>query len=239
MLYRSTFLMVVLVALTAPALLAQEKATKEKKDDAKATSEPEFEVLFDGKSLDNFRGYAQETIGKGWKIDGDALHYDGSGGGDILSKKEYASFELHFDWKVAEGGNSGVMYRVSLGDPAPYFSGPEYQILDDEKHGDGKNTMTSSGSLYAMYAPENKVLKKAGEWNTGKIVVNGKKIEHWLNDQKVVQTEIDSESWKKQLAASKFKDWKKFGTNDKGHVCFQDHGDKVWYRNIKIRELKQ
>lgn len=206
--------------------------------DWSATRAPETIVLFDGKSLDQFRGYHQEEIGAGWKVEDGTLHFDGTkGSGDIVTKQEFENFVLKFEWKISEGGNSGVMYRVSLGDNAPYLSGPEYQVLDDTKHKDGKNPSTSSGALYALYVPQNKKLNAVGQWNTSKIVLNGNKVEHWLNGAKVVDAEIDSEDWKTKVEASKFKKWEKFGKNKKGHLCFQDHGNKVWYRSITVDVL--
>ena len=205
-----------------------------------ATRGPETIVLFDGKSLDQFRGYHQEEIGAGWKVEDGTVHFDGTkGSGDIVTKQEFENFVLEFEWKVSEGGNSGVMYRVSLGDNAPYFSGPEYQVLDDSKHRDGKNPSTSAGALYALYVPENKKLNAVGQWNTSKIVLKGNKVEHWLNGSKVVDAEIASEDWKAKVESSKFKTWEKFGKNKKGHLCFQDHGDKVWYRSIKVEVLSE
>ena len=197
--------------------------------------ETETIVLFDGSSLDHFRGYKSDEIGKGWKIDGDALMFDGSGGGDIMTKKEFEDFELMFQWKVTEGANSGVMYRVTLGDGAPYFSGPEFQVLDDAKHNDGKNPLTSAGSLYALYVAEGKKLSKVGEWNNAKIVIKGDNVEHWLNGKKVVSATIGSDDWKKRVDGSKFKTWEKFGVSKVGHICFQDHGDKVWFKDIRVK----
>jgi hypothetical protein len=195
-------------------------------------------VLFDGSSLDHFRGYQQEKIGSGWKIVDDTLMFDGTGGGDIITKQKFVDFELSFDWKVDPGANSGVMYRVTTGDSAPYLSGPEYQILDDSKHGDGGNLLTSAASLYGLYQPENKRLKPAGQWNSGKIVVRGNRVEHWLNGDRVVSAEIGSPDWKQRVADSKFKDWKKFAASPSGHICLQDHGDRVWFRNIRIKSPK-
>lgn len=196
-------------------------------------------VLFDGSSLDHFRGYKNEAIGKGWKVDGDALMFDGSGGGDIMTKQKFENFELTFSWKVTEGANSGVMYRVTTGDGAPYFSGPEYQILDDSKHRDGKNKLTSSASLYALYIPEGKTEKPVGQWNLAKIVIKGQNVEHWLNGKQVVSAEIGSDDWKERVNNSKFKSWKKFAASKVGHICFQDHGDKVWFKDIRVTKLAE
>jgi hypothetical protein len=206
--------------------------------DAATAQDEDTTVLFDGTNLDQWRGYANEEVGAGWKIVDDALMFDGeSGGGDIVTRDAYDNFELTFDWKVSEGANSGVMYRSSLGDSAPYISGPEYQVLDDAVHRDGKNPKTSAGSLYALYTPEDKELNEVGEWNSAKIVLNGNHVEHWLNGTKVVETELQSDDWNEKVAASKFKDWKKFGKNESGHIAFQDHGDQVWFRNIRIKSL--
>ena len=227
----------------ADAQSTTKKETKmgAKKMDAKASkASDEVMVLFDGKSLEHFRSYKTDEVGKGWKIDNGTLMFDGeNGGGDIMTKAQYDNFELMFDWKIAEGSNSGVMYRVSTGDSASYFSGPEYQILDDSKHKDGSIEFTSAGSLYALYKPKDKKLKKVGEWNSAKIVLNGNKVEHWLNGKKVVSAELGSDDWNKRVNESKFKKWKKFGKNAKGHICFQDHGDKVWFRDIKIKPIKK
>lgn len=192
--------------------------------------------LFDGSSLDAWRGYSNEVIGPGWKIVDGALHLDGEGG-DIITQQEFGDFELCFEWMVAEKSNSGVMYRVGLGDRASYYTGPEYQILDDGGHADGKNDLTSAASLYALYAPQNKTLCPLHTWNCGRIVVRGNHVEHWLNCVKVVEAEIGSDDWKSRIANSKFKEWERFATLSAGRICIQDHGDKVWYRNIFIREL--
>lgn len=194
-----------------------------------------FKPLFDGKSFEGWRGYFKEEIGKGWKVVDNAIHFDGTGGGDIATKAEFANFELRFEWKVEDGSNSGVMYRVSLGDNAPYLSGPEYQVLDDSKHRDGKNPKTSAGSLYALYDPAGKELKPVGQWNSARIVLNGSKVEHWVNGKKVVDADMSSDQWKEKVASSKFATWKKFGANSSGHIVLQDHGDKVWFRKLEIK----
>ena len=167
--------------LTAPQYLYGQSGSSKK---SKATSEAMS--LFDGKSMEHFRGYKSEEIGKGWKVEDGTLMFDGSGGGDIMTKEKFSDFDLTFEWKVSEGGNSGVMYRVTTGDNAPYLSGPEFQILDDKKHKDGKNYLTSAGSLYGLYNEKERKLEPVGSWNNSRIVQKGNMIEHWLNGQKIV-----------------------------------------------------
>lgn len=203
-----------------------------------------WEVLFDGTSTDAFRGWKKDTFPeKGWVIDGDALHIQAdSKAGDIVTKKQYASFDLRFEWKVAKGSNSGVIYRCVEHDDVrlSFMSGPEYQILEDENHRNGKNPKTTAASLYAHYAPnEKKKLKPIGEWNTGRVVVNGSKVEHWLNGEVVVAYDLESEAFKKISQATHYSKWPKFAKEKKGHIAFQDHTDDVWFRNIKIKELPE
>ncbi len=201
------------------------------------TAKPRFVNLLESKDLSQFRGYAQEEIGEGWSLDGKELYFDGSGGGDIITKEVFGDFDLQVEWKVADGANSGIMYRVSLGDDAPYMSGPEYQILDDAEHSDGKNELTAAGSLYGMYAAKDKTLQDVGNWNKTRIVAEGNKVTHYLNGKKVLEAEFGSDDWNKRLGESKFKDWEKYGKNTEGHIAFQDHGNEVWYRNIRIKRL--
>lgn len=194
-------------------------------------------VLFDGSNLDHWRGYGQEAIGKGWKVEDGILKFDGSGGGDIVTKEKFKNFVFTFDWAVTPGANSGIMYKVGMGDGAPYLTGPEYQILDDSKHADGGNPLTSAAALYGLYPRGDAETSNVGEWNTGKIVIVGDKVQHWLNGKLAVEAEIGSDDWKQRLNKSKFKDWKKFAVNGEGHLCLQDHGDEVWYRNLKVTKL--
>ncbi|MGB0767960.1 MAG: 3-keto-disaccharide hydrolase [Phycisphaeraceae bacterium] len=201
-----------------------------------------WEVLFDGTSTDAFRGWKSETFPeKGWVIDGDALHIRAdSKAGDIVTKKQYASFDLRFEWKVAKGSNSGVIYRCIEHEDVrlSFMSGPEYQILDDDNHRNGKNPKTTAASLYAHYAPnEKKTLMPIGEWNIGRIVVRGSKVEHWLNGAIVVAYDLESESFQRVTQATHYKKWARFAKEKKGHIAFQDHTDDVWFRNIRIKEL--
>ncbi len=196
-----------------------------------------WKLLFDGKTTEQWRGWKKDKFPDGWKAIEGALVRE-KGGGDILTIEQFDNFEFATDWKVAAGGNSGIMYRVAESESAPYLTGPECQVLDDAKHPDGKNPKTSSGSLYAVYEPSKVVVKPAGEWNRAKIVCNGKKIEHWLNGEKIVDCEVGSEDWNKRVAASKWKGAAKYAQLAKGHIDLQDHGDRVEFKNIKIREIK-
>lgn len=194
-------------------------------------------LLFDGKSTTGWRGYKQDAAPDGWQAVDGALTRVG-GGGDLVTAEQFDSFELRFDWKVERGGNSGVMYRVGESAGATYHTGPEFQILDNAAHADGKDSLTSAGSCYGLYAPAKDVTRPAGSWNEARIVVNGNRVEHWMNGERIVQYEIGSPDWEKRIAASKFKQWPDFGRLPRGHIALQDHGDRVAYRNIRIRPLR-
>ena len=198
-----------------------------------------WKLLFDGKSLDGWRGYKTEAIGAGWKVQDGALVLTAAKSGDLMTKQEFADFELTFEWRISEAGNSGVIYRVGLGDNAPYRTGPEYQVLDNEKAKDNKLGNHLAGSLYDMgpEAPRD-LPKPVGQWNQSRLIVKGWKVEHWLNGKRIVAADLASPEGKALIAGSKFKDWPKFASLSKGHIALQDHGDVVSYRSIKIRELK-
>jgi hypothetical protein len=158
-------------------------------------------------------------------------------GGDIMTTDTFDNFELTLEWKVAPGGNSGIFYRVTERADATYETGPEMQVLDDDRHRDGQSRLTSAGSLYGLYPAPVGAVKPAGEWNAVRIVVNGSHVEHWLNGVKVVEAEIGSDDWNQRVANSKFRQWPHFGKASRGHIALQDHGDWVAYRNIRIRVL--
>ncbi|QDS98744.1 3-keto-disaccharide hydrolase [Adhaeretor mobilis] len=213
---------------------ADDHEGKSEKNDKK---EKGFSALLGEDAAQKWIGYKTQEWPKNWKVEEGVLSRT-AGGGDIMTSEKYDNFDLRFDWKISEGGNSGVLYHVSTGDAQPYKSGMEYQVLDNESHKDGGNTMTSAGSLYAMYAPTKQVVKPAGEWNTGRIVVRGNRIKHFLNGKIVVDAERNGEEWNRKLAASKFATWEKFAKNKNGHISLQDHGNDVWYRNVRIKKLK-
>lgn len=200
----------------------------------------DWETLFDGTSTAKWRGFRKAAFpAQGWVIEDGALRFQkGSGGGDLVTREQFADFELEFEWKVSEGANSGVMYRVSEAFEQPWFTGPEYQVLDDSKHADGKNPLTSAGALYALIAagPE-KETRPVGEWNRARIILRDRQLEHWLNGRRVVATTLGGDEFNALVASSKFKDMPRFARESGGHICLQDHGDDVWFRNIRVRRL--
>jgi Domain of Unknown Function (DUF1080) len=175
----------------------------------------------------------------GWVLDKDGVLHRSAKAGDLFSAKEYGDFEFCWEWKIAEGGNSGVKYRVAAF-PGKGNLGPEYQLLDDLKHADAKvGPQRQTGSLYDLLPPDAAVkkLNPPGEWNTSKIVVRGTKFEHWLNGVKLLEMDTATEAWKAAYAKSKFKTTPGFALNAKGRLMLQDHGDAVWFRNMTVKEL--
>jgi hypothetical protein len=206
------------------------------------SSKAEWKTLFDGKSTKGWHTYLKQDISPLWAVKDGALVLTGKGAGDIVTDQQYGDFELELEWKISEGGNSGIMYHVQE-DPkfkATYNTGPEMQVLDDERHPDAKqgtNGNRTAGSLYDMLPPAKKATKPAGQWNKVKLVIKNNKAEHWMNGVKTVEYPTSGPGWDKMVEKSKFKGWEGFGKYQKGHIALQDHGDKVWFRNIRIREL--
>lgn len=196
-----------------------------------------WKPLFDGKSLTGWRGYQNKPVPQGWQAQ-DGMLVRLTGGGDIITSEEFDDFELAFEWRMSKGGNSGVFYRALETPKLIWHMAPEYQILDNGQHKDGGQPLTSAGSCYALYAPQQDVTKPVGEWNESRIVARGPHVEHWLNGTKLLEFEIGSSDWKSRVAASKFKAYPGFGEQRGGRIGLQDHGDVVWYRNIRIRELR-
>lgn len=216
---------------TAPQLTAAERADG-------------WRLLFDGTTTKGWRGFAKPGFpAAGWVIDAGRLKHIASGGqptkasGDIITIETFDDFDLRFEWIVAPGANSGIKYLVTEERDGPIAH--EYQIIDDERHADAKiGAHRATGALYdVIAAPANKPLKPAGQLNNGRIVVSGMHVEHWLNGSKILEYELGSAALKAAKARSKFKDVPGWEDKLKGHILLQDHGDEVWYQNIKIREL--
>lgn len=201
-----------------------------------------WKLLFDGKTTKGWRKFQGKTVPESWQVKNGALaliHESGKSGGDIITTDQYGDFELELEWKISPGGNSGIMYRVVENDlKYPWQSGPEYQLLDNAGHEDGKNPLTSAASCYALYAPSKDMTRPVGQWNKTKLSVRGRHVQHWLNGKLVVQYEIGSPDWVKRIKESKFAEMPKFAKATKGYICLQDHGDRVEFRNIKIRPMK-
>jgi hypothetical protein len=193
-----------------------------------------WKPLFDGVSLSGWRGYRESAPGNGWKIhDGEVSRE--SGAGDLVTVDEFGDFELSLEWKIGRGGNSGIIYRVGLGESDTFETGPEYQLLDDQHaHESGAHL---AGSVYDLAAPTEDATRPFDTWNETRIVVRGWKIQHWLNGHKVAELDLASPDGKKIIADSKFGAMPKFATLLRGHIALQDHGDPVSFRKIQIREI--
>jgi hypothetical protein len=219
-----------------------------------------WRLLWDGKTTSGWRSARSETFPtKGWIIENGVLTVlessgaEGAGGGDIITRERFSNFELKVDFKITPGANSGIKYFVQPnldpigGTPGPGGSGSaigcEFQVLDDERHPDaklGRDGDRTLGSLYDLIpAPTSKKVNPIGEWNTAHIVVRGKHVEHWLNGVKMLEYERGSDEFRKLVAESKFKSIAGFGEWKDGHILLQEHGNRVSFRNIKIRVLPQ
>ena len=196
-----------------------------------------WQLLFDGNSLEGWRGYNSEFMPTGWSVENGLLTRTGPGG-DIITEQQFGDFELYLEWLVGPGGNSGVLVRVVEGQEEVYHGAPEMQILDDAGHPDGRSPLTSAGSNYGLHGAPRGIVKSAGEWNSSRIVVVNNQVEHWLNGDKVVEYELGSADWLRRVANSKFAQWPEYGRASRGHIGIQDHGDRVSFRNLKVREIK-
>lgn len=209
-----------------------------------------WQLLFDGKTLNNLRNYNSDSLGKRWVIDDNALHLVGRkagednwttpGGGDlVLTTHPVENFELTLQWKLAKNGNSGIIYNVKERPELeyPFLTGPEYQLLDNIGHPDGQIVKHRSGDLYDLIKSRFVSVNPAGQWNRSRLVINNGHLQHWLNGYLVVETQMFDAQWQALVAASKFGEWPEFGKTPGGHIVLQDHGDKVWFRDIKLRQL--
>ena len=201
----------------------------------------EWVALFDGKTLTGWRGYRKpDASSSRWKVEGGALTVEAAGGSDtrgaldVITEETYDVFELAWEWKIAPGGNSGLKYFVLEDRDAAI--GHEYQMLDDERHPDAKiGPHRQTAAFYDVLPAHDRPLKPAGEFNDSRVVVNGTSVEHWLNGARVLQYELGSAALQAAIDKSKFKGIERFGRPQKGHILLQDHGDRVWIRNIRIR----
>ena len=230
----------------------QEMLTKDKKDiETLEGIDNDWIILSDGNSFNGWHIFKKDGVDKSWTIEDGAMVYVGgddgnSTGNDLISDKEFSSFLLSIDWKISKGGNSGVFYGVSEESDfnQAYFTAPEIQVIDNDNYdwtpgADGKSNTHVTGALYDLVGPSADVVNPAGEWNNYIIEINynTNKGSITLNGTNIVNYPLYGDDWDKMIKNSKFKDWNEFGTHRKGRIGFQDHGKKVWYKNIKIKEL--
>ncbi len=223
---------------------------------SQATCEDDSELLFDGKTLSGWRNYGSEsTEVRKWQVDNGVLAlkqesrfpwwdmiksalFGGPSGDLIYYREKFRDFELSLEWKISENGNSGIFYLVAdEEEKMPWETGPEMQVLDNDGHLDGRVTTHRAGDLYDLVSAVPETVLPPGQWNKVRIRVKNNQIEHWLNGERVVQIERGGERWNTLVAGSKYIDMPRFGTADEGYIVLQDHGDAVWYRNIRIRRL--
>ncbi len=195
-----------------------------------------WRLLFDGSTPRGWVGYGRATFPEGWQVMDGCLTRVGPGG-DIMTDAEFDDFELELEWRIGAGGNSGIFYRVDPRQGAAWETGPEMQVLDNAEHPDGREPRTSAGACYDLYAPARDVTQPVGLFNRARIVVRGPQVEHWLNGEKIVEYELGSPAREERVRNSKFAQRPGYGRAPRGRIVLQDHGDRVWYRNIRIRPL--
>ena len=200
-------------------------------------------ALFDGTTTSGWHSYGKEKATDRWKVADGILYLDtlvNSAGGDLVTNGEYRNYHLKLEWKIAPKGNSGLIFYVNEDTSkykATYNTGLEMQVLDNDGHPDGKITKHRSGDLYDLISCSKETVKPVGEWNEVEIITKDGKLDLVLNGTTVVSTTLWDDNWKKMVAGSKFKTMAGFGAYKKGRIALQDHGNLVWYRNIKIKEL--
>jgi hypothetical protein len=202
---------------------------------AAASDGSDWRSLFDGQTTNGWRGYRQTTIPGGWQVVDGALTRVEKGG-DIITVDQFGDFELSLEWKIAPNANSGVFFRVTEDDEIMWHTAPEIQLIDNAYQA-GLKPAQKAGANYDLHPPLRDVVKPPGEWNTLRLLVKGGHVEQWMNGVKVVEYELGSADWKRRVAASKFHEFPQYGQARRGHIGLQDHGDRVAYRNIRIREL--
>jgi hypothetical protein len=203
--------------------------------------------LFDGQTKQGWHVFNQKSDGSAWKVADGALYLDTSnkenrqivGGGDIVTDAEYENFHFQLEWKISKGGNSGIMFYVKEDQKydAPWRTGPEMQVLDNNGHDDAKIIKHRAGDLYDLISGTPEVVKPVGEWNKVDIISNNGSLEFRLNETSIVKTTMWDDNWKTMVASSKFKDMPDFAAFKSGRIALQDHGDPVWFRNIRVRKL--
>jgi 3-keto-disaccharide hydrolase len=233
-----TFLSVVL--LTACSIETDGTADNTLTEAEKADG---WELLFDGNDINaNWRGYKMEDAPTSWVIDDGAIFFNpevGGTNGDIISREQYGQFEFALEWKVAPGSNSGIFYHVDESDQYefPYETAPEMQVLDNDLHPDAAFKQHRAGDLYDLMESRVENVVPVGQWNKVRIIVRGNTVQHWQNDELVIETTMWDNNWAALIADSKFATWPGFAKSKTGHFALQDHTDPVWFKNLKVKRL--
>ncbi|WP_407427749.1 DUF1080 domain-containing protein [Arcticibacter sp.] len=214
--------------------------------DSSRQADESWQVLFDGKSLDGWHAYGKPHPGTAWVVEDSVLYLDasakkaGASGGDLVTNQEYENFHLQLEWKISVNGNSGVIFYINEDAdkyPETYSTGLEMQVLDNDGHPDGKIHKHRAGDLYDLIPCTRETVNPPGKWNKVDIISNKGHLELHLNGTKVVETTLWDADWKNLVSKSKFASMPGFSAFKKGRIALQDHGDDVWYRNIRIRKL--
>ncbi|WP_163381985.1 DUF1080 domain-containing protein [Cyclobacterium sp. SYSU L10401] len=242
---RNLSLAVLLLAVWSCGPANQENTANEENIEEIIVTEEEWISLFDGNSLTGWTGFGKDQPGEAWEAADGVLYFnaqkkeDGATGGDLVTKEDFGDFHLEVEWKISENGNSGIMFHVQDNGEygAPYFTGPEYQLLDNDGHPDGKIVTHRTGDLYDLIESTEEASKPVGEWNKSEIKVEDGQLQFFLNGVKTVETTLWDDQWKAMVADSKFAQWEDFATFKEGKIALQDHNDDVWFRNIRIKRL--
>lgn len=194
-----------------------------------------WRLLFDGQSLDQWRSYREDAANDGWGIEHGCLTRVGLGG-DLITREQFGDFELKLDWRISEGGNSGIFIRGDESGRSIHHTGFEMQVLDNARHSDAQDPTHRAGAYYDMIAPDHDTSRPAGTWNEVHIIARGPSVEFRLNGRTTAAFEQGSPAWRALYERSKFTDRPDYGALLRGHIGLQDHWDKVWYRNIRVLE---
>ena len=228
---------IVLTVLAPFAALAAEPNTLTPEE-----KEQGFELLFDGKTLDGWRTFKEDKPREQWKVIDGAITLTEGGGGDLATKEMFGDFDFRCEWKIVHGGNSGIIWHSTEDHGQPWVTGPEYQILDsfsspDHKYPHEIEAKNLAGGLYALKTAKAEWSKPAGEWNKARILIEGTKITLYLNGNITAEVDTTTDDWKEMLSKSKFAGWDFFNKAEKGHIVFQDHGDSVSFRTVRVKKL--
>ena len=236
--YRScTLVCLAAAALLVPATSIADAVPPPDNTLSEAERDAGWHLLFDGQSLEQWRTYGEQTTRSAWQIQDGAIVLTQRGGGDLITREAFENFELKLQWKIAEGGNSGIFFNADESELPIYVHAAEIQILDDARHPDNKQANRRSGSLYDLIAAPPASQKPAGAWNDVVISHQNGHLQTWQNGVQTVEIDLRSKAFKQLVAGSKFADWPGFAENTDGYIGLQDHGDVVSFKNLKIRTL--